>query len=139
MNTYNINDINFINSNIYKEFIKNNPVKGYLRIRAYSANEAIPIEGLNIEVSKILDDNKIIFYEGKTNESGVTEDIALPAPTINPDNLDVPHYTTYDIEANCPTRNIKKSYQVNIYEDIHVAQNINVSPMMDSEGVFKWQ
>ena len=53
MNTYNINDINFINSNLYQKYLKENPVKGYLKIRAYAANEAVPISGLNVTISKI--------------------------------------------------------------------------------------
>ena len=32
MNTYNINDENFKNTDIYRSFINDNPVKGYLKM-----------------------------------------------------------------------------------------------------------
>lgn len=139
MNTYNINNPNFINSNIYKDFISKNPKTGYLKIRAYLANEAISIAGLNVVVSTIFNNDKIILFEGKTNESGIINDIPLPAPEINPNNLDVPYYTTYTIEATFPNSNIEKTYKVNIYDNIHVVQNITASPKMNFQGEIKWQ
>lgn len=138
MNTYNVNDNQFIESNLYKEFINDNPKFGYLRIRAYSANGAIPIKQLRIVVSIDYKDNKIIFYEGETDESGIIENIKLPAPTINKNNLDVPHYTTYDVEATLPNSNLHKIYKVNIYEGIQVVQNINATPHISETGEPIW-
>ena len=129
MNTYNINDINFINSNLYKNFINKNQKVGFLKIRAYTASEAVPIIGLNVVVSKTIDNNKIIFYEGKTNESGVIEKITLPAPTLSLDDLNTPNGTTYDISATYD--NIESNYLVNIYEGVYVVQTINVIPKMN--------
>ena len=40
MNNYNINNTNFINSNLYKQYIKENSKVGFLKIRAYAASEA---------------------------------------------------------------------------------------------------
>lgn len=139
MNTYNINNPNFINSDIYKEFLKRNPKKGYLKIRAYLANEAISVAGLDIVVSTLFDGNKIILFEGKTDESGIIEKIELPAPAINPNNLDVPYYTTYTIEATYPNSNINKTYKVNIYDNIYVVQNITATPKMNNQGEITWQ
>ena len=129
MNTYNINDINFINSNLYKNFINKNQKVGFLKIRAYTASEAVPIIGLIVVVSKTIDNNKIIFYEGKTNESGVIEKITLPAPTLNLDDLNTPNGTTYDISATYD--GIESNYLVNIYEGVYVVQTINVIPKMN--------
>ena len=129
MNIFNINDINFVNSNLYQSFISKNPKVGFLKIRAYTASEAVPIIGLNVVVSKIIDNNKIIFYEGKTNESGVIEKIVLPAPTLSLDDLNTPTGTTYDISATYD--GIESKYLVNIYEDVYVVQTINVIPKMN--------
>ena len=57
MNTYNINDTEFTNSAVYQEFIKNNPSKGFLKIRAYAANGAVPISGLKVVVTKNINEN----------------------------------------------------------------------------------
>lgn len=128
MNTYNINDEEFKNSASYQEFIKNNPSQGYLKIRAYAASGAIPIEGLKVVVSTNIDNNKVIFFEGYTNESGVIEKITLPAPKLDISNLTIPITTIYDVSATYVPDNLKLLYKVNIYENIYVVQNINIVP-----------
>ena len=134
MNTYNINDESFVNSDIYQEFLKNNPSQGYLNIRAYAANQAIPISGLNIVVSTIIDNNRVIFFEGSTNLSGVINDIILPAPKLDPNNLDAPSKTTYDIEATYIPNNTSRTYKANMYENVSVIQNISVTPNPNFEA-----
>ncbi len=128
MNTFNINDQNFLNSEVYKNFIKDNPSNGYLKIRAFAANQAIPISNLNIIVSKNIDNNNVIFFEGKTNSSGIIEKITLPTPKLDQNNLDKPSSTTYDIEATY--QNETRIYKVNMYENVYVLQEININPSM---------
>ena len=129
MNTYNFNDESFKNTAIYQNFIKANPSQGYLKIRAYAASQALPINNLRIVVSKIIDNNKVIFFEGITNSSGIIERIILPAPKLDPNNLDIPSSTTYDINATYEQDN--NIYRVNIYENIYVIQTINVVPNLN--------
>ena len=50
--TYNVNDKDFLNSEVYKSFINSNSGVGFLKIRAYAASGAVPISGLSIVVSK---------------------------------------------------------------------------------------
>ena len=138
MNTYNINDDNFINSDIYKDFIKENPSRGNLRIRAYTASGALPVSGLKVVISTEYDDSNIIFFEGKTNESGLIEKISLPAPKLITDNLDVPNKTTYEILAIYEKEDLNKVYKVNMYEDVCVIQNINVAPKTLDVGDIRW-
>lgn len=128
MNTYNINDENFKNTEVYRSFINDNPVNGYLKIRAYSASGAIPVRGLKIVVSTEYEGNTIIFFDGFTDTSGVIEKITLPAPRLNSDNMDIPSRTTYDISATYPPNLVDLKYKVNIYEDVFVIQNINIVP-----------
>ena len=135
MNTYYATDEDFINSNTYQEFIKKNPAKGNLRIRAYAASGAVPIKGVNITISTMANDNtKIIFFEGITNESGLIEKISLPAPRLNSDNLIAPDKTEYEIDAVYAPDNISAIYKVNIYEDVCVQQNINIVPELKVGG-----
>ena len=126
--TYNFTDPNFINTNNYKEFIKENPTYGYLKVRAYTAGGAVPIEGLKITISKNIENDKIIFFEGITNSSGTIENIELPAPRLNND-LNAPNRTKYDIQATYD--NNTYYYVINIFENIYVIQNINISPSMN--------
>lgn len=130
MNNFNVNDENFINSQLYKDFIKDNPVYGYLSIRAYAANEAVPISNLRIVVSTNIGDNNVIFFEGYTNSSGVIERITLPAPRLDLSNLDAPNKTTYMITATYAPNNVSRTYMVNMYENVSVIQNINIVPDM---------
>jgi len=139
LNTYNINDDNFINSDLYKDFIKENPSRGNLRIRAYTASGAIPIKDLKVTISTQYKSANIIFYEGETNESGVIEKISLPAPKLINDNLDVPKKTTYEILAVYEPEKLNNVYKVNMYEDVCVVQNINVAPKTLDVGEFRWQ
>ena len=128
MNTYNINDESFINSEIYKNFINTHPSKGNLRIRAYAASGAIPISGLKVVVSTKIDNNNVIFYEGETDDSGLIDRISLPAYKLDLNNLDIPDKTVYDINATYYPDNLKLLYSVNIYENVCVVQNINIVP-----------
>ena len=128
MNTYNFKDETFTNTEIYQKFIRENPTEGYLKIRAYAASQAIPISGLNITISKLIDNTKVIFFEGATNESGIIERIVLPAPRLLETNLDAPNSTEYDITATYSPDNLDTVYKVKIYENVYVIQNIGVVP-----------
>lgn len=128
MNIYNVNDKDFQESKLYQDFLKENPKEGYLKIRASTAFQAFPIPNLKIEVSITRDNNKIIFFEGYTNPSGIIERITLPAPITNPNDLVAPASTKYDILATYQAENFEKQYTVNIYENIYVLQTINVIP-----------
>ena len=61
--TYNVNDKDFLNSELYRSFINQNPGIGFLKIRAYAASQAVPISGLSVVVSKDIGGNKVIFFE----------------------------------------------------------------------------
>ena len=129
MNTYTINS-DYIKSEEYKNYLKINNSIGYLSIRAYSANEAIPVKGLRITVTNTIGNNNVIFFEGETDESGMINNISLPAPKLNNDNLVSPTKTTYNIISYYEPENLKQIYQANIYEGIYVVQNINIIPAM---------
>lgn len=130
MNTYNFNDSNYMNTESYKNFILNNPTSANLNIRTTAANDAIPISDVRIIVSKEIDGNKIIFYDGLTDESGMINDIKLPTPRLTTDDLEVPNSILYDLEAIYASDNIDRIYKILMYPDICVIQNINIVPTM---------
>ena len=122
------NNEQIINSNAYKMFIKNNPSVGYLNIRAFAANRAIPISGLKIIVSKEINNYKVVFYEGYTDNSGIINAITLPAPTSDKDDLIAPNMEKYDVEAIYDKNKTDLHFVVNIYSNIQVIQDINIIP-----------
>lgn len=130
--TYNISDKDFVNSELYKSFINENPGLGFLKIRAYAASQAVPISGMNVTVSKNIGGNKVIFFSGVTNESGVIERIQLPVPRLS-DNMVAPIITVYDIDTIYDDD--IRIYKVNVYDNIYVVQNINITPDISYGGL----
>ena len=126
MNTYNVDDKDFVSSDLYKRFLVENPAIGFLKIRAYAASQAVPISGLRVEISRDIEGNKVIFFEGETNLSGVIERISLPTTRSGSDNMMAPSFVVYDISTTYNDES--RVYKVNIYDDIYVVQNINVTP-----------
>ncbi len=132
MNTYNINDKEFKNSEIYSNFMRDNPSRGGLRIRAYAASLAVPIVGMKVVVSTIYDNNNIIFFEGETDESGLIERISLSTPDLDLDNLNAPNKRIYQIKSSYNSFN--RTFDIDMYEGVMVIQNINVVPGGDIIG-----
>ncbi len=120
------------NTEEYKEYLRNNPGTGYLNIRAYAANSAIPIEGLDIVVLKIIDNERVIFFEGNTNSSGIISGINLPTPLINANDEVAPAYQEYTVEATY--NNNKLLFITRMFNGIQVLQNINVVPNIRLDG-----
>jgi hypothetical protein len=116
----------FKDSSTYKNFININDSYGILKIDAFTASGAYPLAGVDIIVSKVLDGNKIIFYEGKTNDSGIIESIVLPTRSIKEEinNASDILFTTYDLEANYKKYDVSKNYDVSIFDEVKVIQPV---------------
>lgn len=132
MNEINFNNESFKETNEYKNYIIDNPDIGYLNIRAYAANAAIPITGLVVVVSKIINNRKVIFFKGATDNSGLISSIALPTPSISSDDEVVPTSQDYDVTAIYNGDNL--IYKVKMFSNIQVLQNINIVPNLRLEG-----
>ena len=100
---------------------------GKLKIRSYAASEALPVAGLNIIISTIIENNEVVFFRGKTDSSGMIPTISLPAPKLEISNLVVPNTINYKIEAYMDINN-KSNFNVDMYDGICVVQNINFVP-----------
>lgn len=128
----------FKESSDYANFIKENSGEGILKIQAYTANQAYPLEGVNIKIFKEINGNKVIFFSGKTDSSGIIDNINLPAKPAKEfvnEKADIV-YTVYEIEATYPKNNIKKNYQVSIYDNIKVIQPIRIpiNTLIEGDG-----
>ena len=110
----------FKKSSEYVDFIRKNSGIGKLKIRVYTASEALPVEGLNIVVSSVVNNTKVIFFRGITDGSGMIPTLELPCPSLI-SNLEIPNTIKYDIEV---VKN-KSIFSVNMYDGICVVQNIN--------------
>lgn len=136
MNNYNINDSDFLNSELYQNFKNINNGIGWLKIRIYKASEAVPIEGVKVNIYTTFQNQKIFFYQGETDNSGTIEKISLPAPNIEND-LIAPPTIIYTIEI--AYENIKETYDVRVYEGVCVMQSINLNTdIVNNRRGFIW-
>ena len=115
---------------LFKRFLMDNPTTGYLKVRASSANEAVPISGLNVKVYKDIGNYRVIFFEGVTDYSGMINNIQLPAPMRVTDDLVVPNFTEYKLEAY-NNSNLDLYYDISVCCNITVIQYINITPSVN--------
>ncbi|MBR4618285.1 MAG: hypothetical protein IKO49_03170 [Bacilli bacterium] len=121
------------NDQSYQNFLNDNPGIGTLKIRATSASEAIPINNVLITVSKEIGNNTIIFFEGRTDESGMINGIKLPTPVRVESDEDVPKFTTYQLRAVYSNNSFDKTYDISLCCGVGVIQYINITPDIKAE------
>lgn len=132
--TININETEKLQNNTaYQSFLTNNPSTGTLKVRVSSINKALPVSGVDIVVSKMIGDDLIVFFEGKTDESGMVENIKLPTPIGNPNDEIAPEFTTYQLQATYLKEKFDKIYDIALCCGVSVIQNINITPEVDIE------
>ncbi len=127
MNTISVDEFKVKDRETYEKFMASNSGSGNLKIRATFASEALPVNDLNITVTTVIDDYKVIFFEGNTDSSGMIMNLSLPAPKIDSDNLIVPSAIKYEITANY-FGDINKVFDISMYDGICVVQNITLVP-----------
>lgn len=135
--------MNFINfeefkkTESYQSFSDQNPSTGTLKVEVFTAYQAIPISDTTILVTKDIDDKTVLFYSGKTDSSGMINDIKLPSPEGNKDYKpgDNPQYTMYDVTAIHEGFERIKKYNVAIFGNTGVIQYIKMIPDITEKGV----
>jgi hypothetical protein len=122
----------FKNTGIYKNFENIHSSSGILKVESYTAYGAYPLSDVSIEVSKMFGNDKVIFFVGKTNDSGIIENIVLPTRKIVDEVNDASDilYTTYDLIAKYPKYNLEKRYDVSIFDGVKVIQPV-IFPLND--------
>ena len=129
----NANDESLNNDVAYQEFLRNNPATSTLKIRASAASQALPVSGVNVVVSKEIGNNNIIFFSGSTDESGMINNIVLPAPKANQNDEVAPTLINYKVKATYAPDNLNKEYNVTLYGGTSAIQYIFLSPNVSLE------
>lgn len=105
--------------------------EGKIRIRAYTAGGALPIEGATVRIMGAEEDNRLVSYSLITDRDGLTESVSLPAPDVNfslsPSPNEKP-YALYDIEITAPGYYSKKINGLSVFSGIESVQLINMIP-----------
>ena len=114
----------------YKTFIQDNPTTGRLKVEVFTAYQAIPISDTEIIITKDIDNQKVLFYRGFTDESGMIENILLPAPEENKDYKpgDTPNFTEYDLTAIHEGFERIKKYDIAIFGNLGIIQYVKMIP-----------
>ena len=117
----------------YQKFIKENPAIGYLKVQVFTAYGAIPISGADILITKDIGEYRVVFFQGKTDSSGIISNIELPAPPIDtfPDPNTPPQYTLYDLTAIHEEYESIKKYLIGMFGGIGIIQYVKMTPKID--------
>ena len=60
-------------------FLDAHPERGTLRVQVSTGRGLFPVVGARVEVYRDFGDQRVVFYEGVTDRSGIVDDIRLPA------------------------------------------------------------
>ncbi len=127
----------FKNTDLYEDFIRDNPDMGNLKVQVFTAYGAIPISDTDIILAKDIEEYKVIFFRGKTDSSGIISGISLPAPkTVTSATPEVePQYTIYDLTAIHQGFETLKTYPVGMFGGVNVIQYVKMQPEIDINEV----
>lgn len=104
---------------------------GTLRIRAFVANEALPIEGADVLVKGADEFSADVSYFVTTDVDGITPLLILPAPasvySLTPSPSEQP-YATYDITISKDGYYTKTIKSVPVFAGIDAILPVNMIP-----------
>lgn len=116
----------------YKDFSETkNPHRGSLRFRVYTARGALPVEGALCEVFVTIAGKPYLLYSLKTDSSGQTMEISLPAPSKElsqkPDSPVQP-YALYNAKVSSDGFTTVVLKNIPIFEGILSVQRVGLVP-----------
>lgn len=117
---------------------KNQSKYGYMIVRVTTARGAIPLEGAIVAVHNYDPEFEVgrgdVISVRKTNSSGLTDRIALPAPprelSVSPGNGK--SYESYNLYISSPGYYKKEYLNVPVFEGITAIQNADMIPLPDN-------
>lgn len=104
---------------------------GTLRVRAYTAGGALPVEGAVVRVTGALENNRLVAFSSITDRDGLTELFTLPSPSVdyslapNPEELP---YSVYDLEISANGYYTKRINGLTVFSGINSIQLVNMIP-----------
>ena len=105
--------------------------EGKLRIRAYTAGGARPVENALVKIRGAEEDNRLVAYTLVTDFDGLTPEVRLPAPSLeyslSPDPLEAP-YSVYDVEISAPGYYTKRISGLTVFPGVNSIQLVNMIP-----------
>lgn len=123
-----MNEILYDSEN-FKNFADENTGAGLLKVQVFTANQALPLKNVDIEIYKNIDNKKVVFFEGITDSSGIIDNISLPTKEMKSDVEDANDIvsTTYNVIAKNINTGVVKEYVIYIFDDVKIIQPIQFS------------
>ena len=120
----------FKKTDSYDKFSKDNPSLGCLKVQVSMGSGGVPVSGAEVLVTKDIDNKKVLFFKGVTNESGMIDEIMLPAPNGITDfsAQEFPMYTLYNLSVIDKGNDTIREYVVQALGDVKAIQNVNIVP-----------
>ena len=116
----------------YQTFMTENPSTGTLRVNVFTANGAIPLADANVIITKKIGNYNVLFFDGLTNSSGMIDNIVLPTPNTSSNNMEVPNYTFYELNANHAGYQDVKQYEIAMFGNTKVIQYVKLMPEVEN-------
>ena len=105
--------------------------EGKLRIRAYTAGGALPVENALVKIKGAEENNRLVAYTLVTDFDGLTPEVTLPAPSLeyslSPDPVEAP-YSIYDVEISAPGFYTKRISGLTVFPGVNSIQLVNMIP-----------
>lgn len=108
---------------------------GYILVQVSTADQAIPITDANVIISRVADGGEELIRVLKTDRSGKTEIVAVPAPPAansqTPDDIGA-RFFKYNIRVDYPGYITTENVNVPVFEGQKSIQSVSMIPL--SEG-----
>ena len=110
---------------------------GKIRVRAYTADGALPVEGTLVKIYGADEYNKDVKYSLITDSNGITDEISVPTPSkqysTSPGALENP-YAVYNVELAKDGYYPKRIDNVPVFSDVKAFLPIEMMPLAYSEN-----
>ena len=100
-------------------FLDAHPERGTLRVQVSTGRGLFPVEGARVEVYRDFGDQRVVFYEGVTDRSGIVDDIRLPAGISG---------TTYQAAVRHPQCSTVDGRPVTVFPRIETVLAVSLEP-----------
>ncbi len=109
---------------------------GSLQVRVSTENQAIPIVGASVLVTRNEGDRRLLVRSMITDENGTTELIDLPAKdralSLSPEN--VSPFATYNVDVTADGYYRKRFVDLPIYGGVTAIQSVSMIPLPEAAG-----
>lgn len=105
---------------------------GYIKVNVRTGDDSEPIENASIQITAIVDGNRLHIASGITDKSGTAPRFAVPAPSVSLSQQPDPNirpYSNYDISVTADGFFNARSVDVPVFMGITSVQSFSMVPV----------